>query len=69
MSFAFGDNIDLVQAVSDQDTSGKEMIADFQEFMQKWKNGICASGGAIYPNKTKWFLIDYKWKSIKFIYG
>ena len=53
MRFAFVDNADLAQAASDQDTSGKEMINYFQEFMRRWEGGIRASGGAICPNKTK----------------
>ena len=32
------------------------------------EGGIRASGGAICPNKTKWFLIDYVWKRNKFVY-
>ena len=68
MCFAFVHNANLAQAVPDQDTSGEEMIDKFQEYMQIWEGGICASGGAICPNKTKWFLIDYVWKCNKFTY-
>ena len=60
MCFTLADDVDLVQATSDQDSSSKEMIDHFQEFMQRWKGSIQASGGAICPNKTIWFLIDYE---------
>ena len=62
MGFAFVDNADLAQAAPDHETSGEEMINDIQEFMRRWEGSIRASGGAICPNKTKWFLIDYVWK-------
>ena len=51
--FAFVDDADLAQAASDQDISKEEIIDEFQEFIQRWEGGICASGGAICPNKTK----------------
>jgi hypothetical protein len=28
-----------------------------------WQGGIFASGGAIVPEKTHWYLVDYKWKA------
>ena len=59
IGFAFVDDADLAQAASEQGTSGEEMIEEFQDFMRRWKGGIRATGGAICPNKTKWFLINY----------
>ena len=53
MGFVFVDNTDLAQATPDQDTSGEEMIDEFQEFMRRLEGRIRASGGVICPNKTK----------------
>ena len=38
--FAFVDDADLAQAASEQDTSGEEMIDEFQNFMKRWGGGI-----------------------------
>lgn len=68
IGFAFVDNADLAQAAAEQDTSGKEIIDEFQDFIRRLEGGIRTSGGAICPNKNKWFLIDYVLKGNKFTY-
>ena len=37
------------------------MIARFQAMINCWNGGICATGGLIAPEKTRWFLISFFW--------
>jgi hypothetical protein len=61
VGYAFVDDTDLV-------TTGKrgnfEFIAkEAQEALTAWEGGIRATGGAIVPEKSHWYLIDFVWKN------
>ena len=60
MGYLFVDNADIVQGSKNVDTNDESLLPNFQEFMRQWNGSIRASGGAVCPNKTKWFLIDFK---------
>ena len=60
MGYLFIDNSNIFQGFDNVNTSSKVLIPEFQELMKRWNGGIRASGGAVCPKKTKWFLIDYK---------
>ena len=68
MGYLFVDNADIVQGYGDVNTSGKALIPNFQESMKRWNGGIRDSGGSIFPNKTKWFLIDFKYNGKDYEY-
>jgi hypothetical protein len=60
VGFAFVDDTDLV-------TSGPRMelqdvISRIQKALTAWEGGIRATGGAIEPRKSHWYLIDFAWK-------
>jgi hypothetical protein len=60
VGFAFVDDTDLI-------TSGprmplKEVLSTIQESLNAWKGGIRATGGAIEPTKSHWYLVDFAWK-------
>jgi hypothetical protein len=60
VGFAFVDDTDLV-------TSGREMALEevksrIQESLIAWEGGIRATGGAIEPRKSHWYLVDFDWK-------
>jgi hypothetical protein len=42
-------------------TDHAEVAADMQRSIDCWEGGLRATGGAIAPEKTFWYLIDYKW--------
>jgi len=41
----------------------EEIITALQESVDTWERGLNATSGAIVPEKTFWFLIDFAWKA------
>jgi hypothetical protein len=39
-----------------------------QEVVDHWEGGLRATGGAIVPSKSYWYLLDYKWTGHKWKY-
>ena len=61
VGYAFVDDTDLGSTSSDRNATG-EMVADMlQSAVTDWEGGIRATGGAIVPDKTHWYLVDFKW--------
>jgi hypothetical protein len=61
VGFAFVDDTDLV-------TSGpmmtlEEVKSRIQESLIAWEGGIRATGGAIEPKKSHWYLVDFDWSN------
>jgi hypothetical protein len=57
--FAFVDDTDVIH--SRTNAFGKEIGKEMQSVMDTWKGGICATGGALEPSKSNWYLLDFKW--------
>ena len=61
VGYAFVDDTDLGSTSPDRNATG-EMVADMlQSAVTDWEGGIRATGGAIVPKKTHWYLVDFKW--------
>jgi hypothetical protein len=56
--FAFVDNTDLIQMLHAQ-SSSDEVKSKLQEAVDRWEGVLSATGGAIVPEKTYWYLIDF----------
>jgi hypothetical protein len=41
---------------------------EMQGFIQHWEGGLRATGGAVYVDKSFWYLIDFEWKNNKWQY-
>ena len=61
VGFAFVDDTDLFIAGSDPNTSGEDLVAEFQTTLDRWAGGLIATGGALAPEKSFCYLIDFKW--------
>jgi hypothetical protein len=66
VGFAFVDDTDLV-------TSGPrigldEVVQRIQNALTAWEGGIRATGGAIEPKKSHWYLVDFGWKDGQPVY-
>jgi hypothetical protein len=66
VGFAFVDDTDLV-------TSGPGMTLEdvksrIQESLIAWEGGIRATGGAIEPRKSHWYLVDFDWNAGEPVY-
>jgi hypothetical protein len=60
VGFAFVDDTDLV--TSGPNMSTDEVCKKIQESLTAWEGGIRATGGAIEPKKSHWYLVDFDWK-------
>ena len=60
MGYAFVDDTDLVSSTYLPSTLDS-VYAGIQHSLNAWRSGIHASGGAIVPEKSHWYLIDFKW--------
>jgi len=57
--YAFVDDTDLLQVLS---LASKEFIVNsMQEAVETWEKELKITGGVILPDKTFWYLIDFKW--------
>ena len=65
VGFAFVDDTDLVTIPNQQETARpyQQIITEMQATLNTWEGGIRASGGAIVPDKSHWYLIDFKWQN------
>ncbi|CAJ1955058.1 unnamed protein product, partial [Cylindrotheca closterium] len=61
--FCFVDDTDVIEAGNTVHHSGEAICALVQEAATLWAGGIRATGGAINPEKSFWWLIDFEWDS------
>jgi hypothetical protein len=57
--FAFVDDTDIIH--SRANTTGEQIGREMQDVMDTWEGGIRATGGALEPSKSHWYLLDFKW--------
>jgi hypothetical protein len=60
VGYAFVDDTDLV--ASKPSISPEEVNVSIQNSLTAWEGGIRATGGAIVPEKSHWYLVDFGWK-------
>jgi hypothetical protein len=66
VGFAFVDNTDLVTSGPRMELN--EVISRIQHALTAWEGGIRATGGAIEPTKSHWYLVDFGWKDGQPVY-
>lgn len=66
--FAFVNDTDVIHTDENPFLPGEELMPQFQEAMDRWEGGLRASGGALVPNKSFWYLIDFQWSEDKWQY-
>ena len=62
VGYAFVDDTDLVTIPAKQVTP-QEVAQEMQAMLDTWEGGIRATGGAIVPEKSHWYLVDFKWQN------
>jgi hypothetical protein len=67
VGYAFVDNTDLLRVLSALSQAGA-VVTSMQEALDAWEGGLKVTGGAIVPEKTFWYLIDFKWKQGEWSY-
>lgn len=68
VGYCFVDDTDLVEFPSSP-IPAVNVAARMQESIAAWEAGIRATGGAIVPEKSHWYLVSYKWEAGKWRYG
>jgi hypothetical protein len=61
--YTFVDDTDLVHTQANSDLPAINLIPDMQAAVDHWEGGLRASGGALVPSKSHWYLVDFKWKN------
>ena len=61
VGYAFVDDTDLVVTAKKESDTFREVAVAMQGSLSAWEGGICATGGAIEPSKSHWYLIDFTW--------
>ena len=56
--FAFVDDTDLIHATTDPAKSTETLISEAQDALNLWEGLLRATGGALAPEKSYWYLID-----------
>jgi len=64
----FVDDCDLWQSATDVNEKGEDVLEKMQEAVATWEGCLAASGGALSPQKSFWYLIDYRWTGDKWVY-
>ena len=69
VGYAFVDDTDLVTTSKDPNATYEDVAELMQGALTAWEGGIRATGGAIEPEKSHWYLIDFVWHHGKWRYA
>jgi hypothetical protein len=62
--YAFVDDTDLVHSLEyeseEHESKAAQLIEEMQSVVDTWEGGLRASGGALVPSKSYWYLIHFK---------
>jgi len=64
----FLDDCDLWQSATDVNEIGEDVVGKMQEAVATWEGCLAASGGVLSPQKSFWYLIDYRWTGDQWVY-
>ena len=65
VSFCFVDDSDVVEATLSPDHSSEDLVSKVQAALDLWSGGVRATGGALQPDKSFWWLIDFRWDQVR----
>jgi hypothetical protein len=63
VGYSFVDDTDLIQTPRNAAETCQDVIDGIQHSLNTWEGGLRATGGAIVPEKSYWYLINFKWKN------
>ena len=66
--YTFVDDTDLVHSPNPP-VPWTQLCQDMQAVLDHWEGGLRASGGALVPHKSYWYLISFKWQRDKWHYN
>ncbi|CAJ1933722.1 unnamed protein product, partial [Cylindrotheca closterium] len=62
LCFCFVDDTNVMESNDNVETTGEDLLPLVQSALDLWSGGISATGEAINPAKSFWWLIDFKWR-------
>ncbi|MGL5936571.1 MAG: endonuclease/exonuclease/phosphatase family protein [Cetobacterium sp.] len=68
VGFAFVDDTDLIHAAHDRKTPTQRTLQEAQAALSLWENMLHATGGALAPEKSYWYLVEVARKKGKWTY-
>jgi hypothetical protein len=68
--FLIVDNADRLCNATDNETDAVTILPQFQAMVDCWEENLRVTGDGIHPDKSFWYLLDYKWdkKAHKWLY-
>jgi len=68
VGYSFVDDMDLIQTGSTIKSTAGDTLPLMQATLDLWNSGLSATGGALVPEKSFWYSIDFKWSSSHWSY-
>ena len=66
--FMFVDDDQINQTAKDNTQPGEEVVPEAQRGLDSWVGYLSCTGGAINPEKSYWYLVDYLWTGTRWRY-
>ena len=67
--FAFVDDTDLIHSSADPTVSANQLLQESQEALTLWEELLSATGGALAPEKSYWYLVEVIYKNGAWTYA
>jgi hypothetical protein len=68
VGYSFVDDTDLSQTAKTPTDTEEEVASEMQRALDTWEGAIRATGGAIIPPKSFWYLIGFRWVEGRWFY-
>ena len=69
VGYSFVDDTDLIQTGPTITSTDLDVIPLMQAALSLWETGLRATGGALVPEKSFWYLIDFRWRGSTWRYA
>ena len=56
------------QTAKSVEESGEDVVEETQAGLNYWVGFLTTTGGAINPDKSYWYLLDYRWTGTQWVY-
>ena len=59
--YTFVDDTDTIHSATDHATPTYQVVSEMQQVINTWEGGLRATGGALSPSKSYWYLVSMQW--------
>ena len=60
-AYVFVDDCDMCHTADHPDVSTSDLLRQMQDGVNLWEGGLRATGGALVPSKSHWYLVQFLW--------